>query len=443
MSYSAIVGKLTVRVHPNADKLKLAEICLHQVVVDLTAESGELYLFFPTDGQLSEQFAKANNLIGYTDPQTGERKGGYFAENRRVRAQKFRGQISEGFACPIGFLLNIPEIDKGKVLNLKEGDTFTFIGDIPICNKYKTRNTLSYKQNKAKFKVKLASFPEHIETEQLKYQISRIPEDAIIHISAKLHGTSGRYANCQVEVLKQRNFLGRLLQKLHILKPQVNKEYQSLLGSRRVILGKVDDEKVKDGFYESSDFRRSVCKDFSYRLYPGEIIYGEIVGWQDINKTIMPICENDKIKDKSFSKIFGKQTTFSYGTIQGEARFFAYRICYILPNNQKIELSWHDMQNRAFDLGIKTVPHLDTIIWKDLGNDLEERQVKLFNLLKDKWLDKPSVLDPRHVEEGVVLRIESPSEPTYWLKEKSFYFKVLEGIIKDNEEVVDMEEAEG
>lgn len=51
--YQAIVSSLkNVREHPNADRLKLADIRGVQVVVGLNAQEGDLGIFFPEDGRL-------------------------------------------------------------------------------------------------------------------------------------------------------------------------------------------------------------------------------------------------------------------------------------------------------------------------------------------------------------------------------------------------------
>lgn len=83
--YQAIVCRIKVRPHPNADRLQLGEAHGYQVIVGLDTEDNELGIFFPCDGQLSEAFATSNDLIGYTD-EAGNKKGGYFAKNCRVRA---------------------------------------------------------------------------------------------------------------------------------------------------------------------------------------------------------------------------------------------------------------------------------------------------------------------------------------------------------------------
>ena len=84
--YNAIVTKIRVSDHPNADRLQIGHCCGSQVIVGLSVEDNELGIFFPCDGQLSEEFAAANDLVAYKDPETGANKGGFFAANRRVRA---------------------------------------------------------------------------------------------------------------------------------------------------------------------------------------------------------------------------------------------------------------------------------------------------------------------------------------------------------------------
>ncbi len=59
-----------------------------------------------------------------------------------------------------------------------------------------------------------------------------------------------------------------------------------------------------------------------------------------------------------------------------------------------------------------------------------------------RYLDVPEPLaNGSHVTEGVVVRIDNRTSFSAH-KTKSFAFKVLEGIIKDNADAPDMEEAE-
>ena len=48
----AIVAPVTVRPHPNADRVQLADVLGYQVVVGLDVKTGDLGILFPPDSQL-------------------------------------------------------------------------------------------------------------------------------------------------------------------------------------------------------------------------------------------------------------------------------------------------------------------------------------------------------------------------------------------------------
>lgn len=193
--YQAIVSKINTHKHPNADKIQLGTCFGFQVVVGLNIQDGDLGVFFPTDGQLSDEFCKKNNLYPQFD-KDGNRVGGGFIDpkNRRVRAQNFRGAKSDGFWVPLSYFDYLPKA------HLEEGFTFTELCGRPICNKYvnpATTKAIKYSQAKGlRFSIKETPlFPMHEDTRQLKYFIGQIPEGSTIWITEKLHGTSGRTGN--------------------------------------------------------------------------------------------------------------------------------------------------------------------------------------------------------------------------------------------------------
>lgn len=189
--YKAYIAKIThIRPHPDADRIQLGSTCGSQVVVGLDTQEGELGIYFPEDGQLSEEFAQANNLVRYRDEQTGEMKGGFFEKNRRVRTQKFRGAKSEGFWCPLSYL-NYLKIDVDNIS--EEGYTFTELCGHKICNKYHTPATLRVLKNKNNIKsIKRGEtlyFPKHVkDTIQLRHMLDNIPSPSLIWVTEKLHG---------------------------------------------------------------------------------------------------------------------------------------------------------------------------------------------------------------------------------------------------------------
>ncbi len=144
----------TLRKHSNADRLQCVEVFGQNVIVDLSYRAGQRVVFFPSDGQLSLEYATDNNLIRKKD-ENGNNIGGYMDERKRnVTAIKLRGEKSEGLMLPIETLSKYTDISK-----LKDGDQITVLGGHEICCKYIPRgnkrksNVNSGKKNKKESKV--------------------------------------------------------------------------------------------------------------------------------------------------------------------------------------------------------------------------------------------------------------------------------------------------
>ena len=83
MSYNVYVTKLkNVRPHPNADRLQLADCFGNTVCISLDHSEGELGAYLPTDGQISEEFGKANDLFRRKD-ENGNNVGGFIDPVKR------------------------------------------------------------------------------------------------------------------------------------------------------------------------------------------------------------------------------------------------------------------------------------------------------------------------------------------------------------------------
>ena len=68
MAYVAYVTQLkNLRKHPNADRLQLGECFGNTVCVSLEYVDGQVGIYFPTDGQLSVEYAEHNNLLRKKD----------------------------------------------------------------------------------------------------------------------------------------------------------------------------------------------------------------------------------------------------------------------------------------------------------------------------------------------------------------------------------------
>lgn len=429
--YSAYVTTIRdLRKHSNADRLQCATIFGNNVIVDLNYQLGQRVVYFPVDGQLSEQFAKENNLVRVKDEQ-GNNIGGYLdPDKRNITALKLRGEKSDGLVLPLEVLSKYTDIEK-----LKDGDQISTINGVEICRKYIPRgsrnrnhgqNVSKTRKNKKEQKEKITYpyFVEHIDTQQLAYNQSAFKPGDTCYITLKMHGTSARTMNA-VEVTTKRR--PKLLKKLFNMPDKVTRRYRFVSGTRRTVLRSYD-----GGYYGSNAFRQKYHDLFKERLPKGAEIFYEIVGWVSEDTPIMGRCKNSLIKDKEFSRQYGPETVFTYGCERGQNECYVYRMTMTNEDGFAVELPWEQVQIECEKMGVKCVPLFDKFIyttWEDLMERVE------------KFYDGPDPVGKTHVREGVVVRIDNrPSFTAY--KHKNFSFKCLEGIIKDNADAPDMEEAE-
>lgn len=427
--YCAYVTTLKgLRKHSNADRLQCVEVFGQNVIVDLSYKDGQKVVFFPSDGQLSEEYAKDNNLVRIKD-ENGNNIGGYMdAEKRNVTAIRLRGEKSEGLVLPIESLSKYVDVTK-----LKDGDQITVIGGHEICRKYipksSRRSNNSRKSSDKKKKDNSISYPffeEHKDTAQLAYNMSAFKPGDTVYITRKLHGTSARTMKT-IKVTKKNNVFRRFLH----MKPKYEKEVSVVTGSRRVVL---KDMNSTDGYYSDNTFRKKYHDLLKDKLPEGFEIFYEIVGYVNETTPIMGTVSNSKVKDKEFKKKFGDTTVFSYGCKPGENEMYVYRMTATTADGTVVEIPWENIKVWCDKLGVKHVPELEKFIYTT-PEDLKERV--------NKYLDGMPVdeIGKTHIAEGVVVRIDNRDSFTAY-KDKVFEFKVCEGIIKDNSDAPDMEEAE-
>lgn len=413
--YQAVIAKISTAPHPNADRLQIGYVCGSRVIVGLDTKDGEVGVFFLSDGQLSNEYANANDLVIRKDENNVKIGGGYFDEKRRVRAQNFRGVKSEGLYMPLKSL----EFTGYDLSKLKVGDMFDELNKIPICNKYYTKATLNaIKNGKRTSKKWLVDMPEHYDTAQFRFV--HIPEGSVIHISEKEHGTSVRYGN--VLVKRDKSLLGKLWAKL-TGGSTVSERYEYVLGTRRALLPKTNEYEFGGGYYGNGDPYTLAPSKLYGKLKEGEIIYGEVVGYL---KTGAPLFTQNTKHLKDIKSAYGEDMVFSYGCVEGNARLRVYRI----TQNGR-DLSWFEIQNRCEELGVETVHHIETLVFDGDRNAL--------NAKVEALLEGQSFLDHRHIREGVCLRVEN-KDTLRSCKAKSWTFGVLEGYIKSDDNYVDLEE---
>lgn len=426
MSYCGYVTKLeNVRKHPNADRLVLADVLGATVVVSDKSQTGDVVVYFPCDGQLSEEYCEVNDLVRRKD-ENGNQAGGFLdPDKRNVRAIKLRGIVSNGLCMPLESL----EYTGIDIASLSVGDQITILGGHEICKKYIPRSNTPAaphaKKGKARGEEKERTpfFAEHVDTPQLRFVMDNFRPGDVIVLSEKVHGTSSRNANTLV-VTHEKNWLDKLF---HRRGKEVRK-YKYVVGTRRTTV-----KASIGGYYGSNEFRMDWGKKFVDKLHEGECVFGEIAGYVNNTSTpIMGVVSNKKTNDKAFVKQYGETTTFTYGCSEGESRYFVYRITYTMPDGTVIEYPWDMVKRRAAEMGFEMVPELDRFIYTTEEDFMEH---------VNKWMDVPSTIDPSHVIEGVVVR--AINDPGLRIaKAKSPLFLVIEGVAKAEATAPDMEEAE-
>lgn len=405
----AIIVRLSnVRPHSNADMLKLATVYGCQIIVGLDSEEGDLGIYFPVGVRLSEEFAAKNDLIRRKDDD-GNNAGGMFDANCRVRAQKFRGENSDGFWTPVESL---------KYIGVKptEGDCFDTLNGKEICRKYVPKRNPGASGKRAK-RGTTTMFAKHFDTAQLRMNWNLIHESDLVVITLKVHGTSQRIGH----VLEDKR--GNWLQKLWWKWTDNLQDWQYLIGTRNVICG----NELGEPFH-SNEFRHRAAKPFLNNLHKGECIFYEVIGWEEKDKPIMSGGDT-KTLSKESRKLYGNRVDYDYGIPNGELDIYVYRVTMVNEDGVSYDLGWEDVKARCDELGVKHVIEMAKFIPKDtFQNELivDEGIMDRFRSYCESLTEGRDLVAPNQPREGICVRIDK--NPVKVFKNKSWDFKELEGI---------------
>ena len=461
--YNAYITRIkNLHKHPNADRLQIGECFGNAVIVSMEYEDSQLGIYFPSDGQLSVEFAEANNLLRKKD-ESGNNIGGYMdPDKRNVTAIKLRGEKSDGLFLPLKSLESF-----GDITTLREGDRIDNFNGHEICCKYVPRRNTRHGHysdgNKTrKKKVPVAPlFSEHADTEQLAYNLGAFKVGDEIEITLKMHGTSQRTG--YLPVLK--GYKRTLLDKIFRREGNPIYDWGYVSGTRRTVL-----ENFEGGYYGSTEFREAHSKFFEGKLNKSETVYYEVVGFTHTGTPIMASGDNKKLNDKDFVKQYGQTTVFSYGcepecyaghstnwapeVIKPQSDIYVYRMTMTNEDGFIVEYTPDFMRYRCEQMGVKCVPvfgkaiisedrlHLTAPDGYDHDYLIGDGTVgDMIIKAAEDYYDGPDPIGKTHIREGVVVRIiNRPKFCAY--KHKNWFFKALEGIVKVEAEVPDMEEAE-
>lgn len=382
-----------------------------------------LYLFFPAECKINSEFLSLNNLYRHSELNSNKTKKGFFEDSGRVKAIKFKGIISSGFIIPIDALYD----NWNCIQELVVGHEFNKYNDLLLCEKYlkpvDKKPGMSNPKTKVIDSIVESKFvPEHMDTSHLLKNVHKLNLNDYVAITYKLHGTSARFYNTLVQRPlsirdKVAKFLGVKIEET---------QYDYISASRRVIKS-VGFEALpnKNHFFTSGDLWSEVGKEyFANNLNKGEAVYCEIIG-------------------KTYS---GEAIQHGYTYQLEKPKVYIYRISNINEQGIEIDLSYHQMKERANQLGIEVCPEYfygtlqQFILLNDNAQSLENIESSLNHIFYDKLLEKPSILDSNVIEEGFCIRIDKYPKPDIY-KIKSKLFLLHEGHLLDKE-VVDIETTE-
>lgn len=391
-----------VRVHddgdlyavPGLDNLRGFAKFGMQALVSTDTTPG-LYVLFSTEVQLSADYCRANNLYRDATLNTNPEKTGYLEPSRRVKAIKLRKNRSESLLMPLSSLaylgINTAEFN--------EGDVFDSIDGHEVCRKYVAKEIKGNPGNQPKARVRRVSmqaFPEHIDSENYFRNADKIPADAHVTITQKIHGTSVRYGHVPALVDKQA-WWERLLRR------PMRTDHRFVVGSRRVV--KSVDLVADDGkqHYYAGDLwtRWAAVNNLADRIPRDHVIYGELVGFTDDGAAI--------------------QKGYTYDAELNHAHLYVYRVAVIGTDGHVVDYSPEQMRQWCNERGLNTVPVLSAG-----PHDSYVISLWLERRYYDEWVQDPGrfvdcpipLSDKKSVDEGICIRYDGP-HGTYILKAKS------------------------
>ena len=270
--------------HPNADRMKIAQVGGYKVCVGIDEPTGR-YVYFPVNSEINPNLLSYCNLYRHSEKNANAEKAGFFNDNGRVTAIKLRGFPSEGFLLPYEQLENfIADALNLKLSNIENNTDFDVAvegnKELWICKKYIVIHyNPQEKSNSNKKQKKVARFNKVIDTQfKFHYDTVRIQNDKwaispydLISVTEKIHGTSGisAYVLCKKKPTIWNKIKGCF--------GAENTSYDYLYASRTVVKNAI--ETTNSGGYYGCDIWAEADKIIRPHLQKGMTIYYEIVGF--------------------------------------------------------------------------------------------------------------------------------------------------------------------
>ena len=326
-----------------------------------------MYVFFPAECELSKKFLQLNNLYRHSELNEDKTIKGFFDDNGRVRAVKFKGVVSSGFIIPVDSLGHV--VWFWDAYSLQGWETFHIMEGIEICKKYRNPETLRRIAHDAKLWIKKPKYDRviptqfrlHTSTPQFLRFINDFNEGDRIVITEKLHGTSAVFSNVLTKV---KLWWKQKLAKVFNIGIKET-EYFPLYSSRTVIKNKdVNPNQPNEGYYWE-DVWWQYAKLLEWRIEKWITLYWEIVGYTVWGQQI--------------------QKGYTYGCEKWESKFYVYRITSTTPDGIVIEFTDSQILQYCRIRGINVVPKIADFIYNEWMTEFLEKYPKL--LKWREWLN--------------------------------------------------------
>lgn len=361
----------------NCDNVVATTIHGFQAIVGKETQIGDIGIVFSAETQLSDEYCHHNNLYRHGDKNADQSKKGYIEDNRRIRAIKFRGNTSSCFFVGLESLVWAIGEDDIAWLEKNVDAEFDTLNGSPICKKYvipvkeQRARLLAEKKNFARVDTK--HMPEHNDSDNYHKWGDTIPEDKIVIVTQKLHGTSIRVGHTIAK--RKLNVIERILRALGVQIKESTHDY--IYGSRKVI--KDINNPYQNHFYGSDIWTREGEK-LKGLLPENYIVYAELIGWSGD----APIQKN-----------------YTYEAPSGVAELYVYRIAIVNNEGHITDLSWEQVKEFCNQIGVKHVPELWVGVKSlfDVNKYMDKR-------LKDEEYGAVQLSHPDTVDEGVCIRID-------------------------------------
>jgi len=324
----------------NCENVVATPIFGFQAIVSKDAKVGDRGIVFTAETQLSDEFCFYNNLYRHADKNKDEGQKGYIEDNRRVKAIKFRGNVSN---CLFLSLESLSYINVDLSL-LDVGDEFDTLSGKDICKKY----VVEYSGRKREFvatekkfvRVEDKHLPQHMDSSNYFKWSDTIDPSSTVIVSQKLHGTSVRIGHTIAK--RKMKLVERIAQKLGAsILPHT---YDYVYGSRKVI--KDVNNPYQNHFYET-DIWSEQGKKLQGLLPENYLVYGELIGHTSDGKEI--------------------QKNYTYAIPQRQTELYIYRIAIVNHQGNVTDLSWDQVMEFCKKNGLKHVPEL----WRGKKKDLK------------------------------------------------------------------------